>query len=217
MKKFLKFIKRLPLYILLAVLFLFTFLYFSFLYDRNSYNSEILKEVTVQPIIIKGEHIDNNTIRVIENNIKLTSEKWKELTGFDLIWEEIEYIERPEGKVVYSISIPYLGDIGTGEANRMVEELYEGKPLIVFVEDIYADDSESLRGTRAFNGLGAVVKTGISPKNLIHELGHVFGLWHYFFKDNLMYEDGDVSTEELEKDQVGRMKRKIRKKNWGKK
>lgn len=218
-KKSIKYVIRFPIYLLIAVMFLLSSFSAYDLYNRHSCYAIKVESLTVHPFIIVGERDINDetfwrgeqeTIKgVIEKSMLEAEEKWEAMTGIDLKWGEVKIIEREEWAIMYST--PF----GGGEVEEVVESLYPGEPIIVFVESIISsDDDPSCFGVADWGRMGAVLEYFAGPKFIVHEIGHVLGLGHYRFPDNVMYDDGDVSTEYFEKSQIGKMKRKIKDRQW---
>lgn len=216
-KKILKYLFKMPIYVLFAVSLMgASFLAYDLNNRRYNCNSNI-SSVKVQPVIIIGKTdiyaknpIDSFTLyELFQKQKEVSANMWLDMSGIKLEWLPDKVIEREEWGTIYAT--PY----GSGEVDEVVESLYEEYPIILFVEDIITSDQDpSCFGVAGWGRLGAAVEYYSGPKIITHELGHVLGLYHFQFPDNIMYPDGDASECSFDKSQLGKMKRKIEKKDW---
>ena len=178
----------------------------------NYYNIKIEEPVKIDTYILQGESTSVLNNAYLTFQLEKTKRVWKEITGFNIEFNKIKVLKKKDWEIIES------NRFGVGEIGDIVEELYEGNAVLLFVEDIEPSDCCGdfcdYSGITDSSERGAAIQFNNDYKVIMHELGHIFGLNHYLFEDNIMYKDGDVYTEDLTKPQVGKMKARIKKMNW---
>jgi hypothetical protein len=193
-----------------------SFLIFTLIYNLYHYNCyykfSFVKKVTIQPILVFGNTIDPIDIIVlskIASDLNQTKSLFFDETNIKINWLPIKIIHNDEFKEISCTPI------GNGEINDISSSIYEKYPNIIFCENILdMSGNTNTVGITARNKLTTAVIYDCGPKGIMHELCHVFGLYHYYLNNNIMYENIDKSPMNLNKPQIGKMKRKIHNKNW---
>ena len=199
--------------ILIVILLIISFFIFYFGFNQciyyYSYFNNNPRVVYVDTYFVINDDIQDpqlqNSINYINEELEKSIDKFYEETEIQIYFKQLNIINNNSWHTIE------VSDFGNKQPEEVIDEFYTGKPVLVFVLNL---DDDATMGVTSWDRNGALLRYNCSHITILHELGHIFSLNHYWFKFNLMYPHEEFIKLNLTPFQIGKLKRKIEISNW---